>query len=147
MQTERLILRSLKRADLPAIQRLVNDRAISRNFSNFPYPFTGRDAKSFFDFVQTGQKRKTMAAFVMVRRSDDQILGMTRLDSIDRVNKNAELFFWVGTEYQGRGYASEAVKCVLRYAFATLKLRIVVKTWIQTRRSPASRNQKRQAVD
>jgi len=122
MQTERLLLRPILTADLPMLQQLANDRTRSRNFSDFPYPFTKKDASSFLSYIRRGQRKKTLRAFAVVDQRSNTFLGVIRLDAINARHKRAELFFWIGKKHQGNGYGLEAASGLLTYAFRTMKL-------------------------
>jgi RimJ/RimL family protein N-acetyltransferase len=41
---------------------------------------------------------------------------------IEAAHARAELGFWIGVPYWGRGYATEAARAVVKYAFETRKL-------------------------
>ena len=57
--------------------------------------------------------------------SDITIVGQCGLTSIDYVNGNAEYSMLIGPEHQGNGYATMAMKELLRVAFDVLRLHLV----------------------
>jgi RimJ/RimL family protein N-acetyltransferase len=61
-------------------------------------------------------------ALAIERREDQQLLGTVGFKGIDRTSAQAELGFWIGVEYWGRGYATEAALALLSYGFGTLGL-------------------------
>jgi RimJ/RimL family protein N-acetyltransferase len=50
------------------------------------------------------------------------LIGCASLRDIDREHLQAELGFWIGREWWGHGYATEAATAVIRFGFDTLGL-------------------------
>jgi ribosomal-protein-alanine N-acetyltransferase len=64
-----------------------------------------------------------MCAFVICLVEDRRIIGVCNLSQIFRGNlQQAFLGYWVGAAFSGRGYMTDALRLVLRYAFEDLKL-------------------------
>lgn len=55
-------------------------------------------------------------------KATGQIIGMISLMNVSEKNRNAEIGYWLGKKYWGKGYATEAVSLILRYGFKELKL-------------------------
>jgi RimJ/RimL family protein N-acetyltransferase len=60
-----------------------------------------------------------MLSFVARLRDDDRFVGVASLKHTP--NKEWSLGFWVATPEAGRGYATEAARAVMNYAFSELK--------------------------
>ena len=60
--------------------------------------------------------------FTITTRADAQLIGAVGLREIDTEHCQAEMGFWIGVEWWGRGYVTEAAKKVIAYAFQELKL-------------------------
>jgi [ribosomal protein S5]-alanine N-acetyltransferase len=50
------------------------------------------------------------------------LVGVIGLKSIDQVNKKANLGYWIGEEYWGKGIATKNVQLIIFYAFSELGL-------------------------
>ena len=62
-------------------------------------------------------------AFLIVRNSDDVLLGGLTLANIRRgVAQAGSLGYWMGQPFAGHGYMTAAVRAVIPFAFATLRL-------------------------
>jgi RimJ/RimL family protein N-acetyltransferase len=49
------------------------------------------------------------------------LVGTIGIKDIDYVNKKANIGYWIGKQYQGKGIATECIKLVVNYAFDVLK--------------------------
>jgi [ribosomal protein S5]-alanine N-acetyltransferase len=62
-------------------------------------------------------------AFLIFRRSDDALVGGLTLANIRRgVAQAGSLGYWMGRPHTRKGYMSAAVRAVIPFAFATLRL-------------------------
>lgn len=57
--------------------------------------------------------------------NDLSICGVAGLTDIRPVHKTAEFSILIGSEYQRKGYATQALKEVLKYGFTQLKLNLI----------------------
>jgi RimJ/RimL family protein N-acetyltransferase len=110
LETERLVLRRPTLADVKAIARLANDRRIAQNTSRIPHPYAVSDAEIFIQFVAQ-QPRDTN--FVILR--GDDLVGTIGID-LGKPDV-PEIGYWLGVPYWGQGYATEAARAVIDYAF------------------------------
>ena len=129
LETERLILRAPRRGDAKAIASLVNDLRIAANTAHIPHPYGVADAEQF---IATVNKSRGEACFVVLL--EGKLIGMC---SIDRRGDNFELGYWYGVAYWGRGFATEAARAVIDYAFGELEHEALVSGARVT--NPASR--------
>ncbi|ETR77591.1 N-acetyltransferase GCN5 [Afipia sp. P52-10] len=110
LETERLELRRPTLADVKAIARLANDRRVAQNTARIPFPYSQTDAERFVHSV-AAQPRDT--TFLITRLGDP--LGVAAID-IGR-GGCPELGYWLGVPYWGQGYATEAARAMIDYAF------------------------------
>jgi ribosomal-protein-alanine N-acetyltransferase len=113
---EKCILRPYERGDELSIVRHANSRGVWMNLRDrFPHPYTPADARAWIE-VQTRQREENNWAIEV----DGHVVGGIGLDPRDDVNRlSAEIGFWLGEAYWGRGIMTEAVGAVTRYAFHT----------------------------
>lgn len=114
LETQRLVLRAPRLEDAKAIAALASDRRIAENTRRIPHPYTRVDAEDFIASVNTGRGEE---AFV-VTLADGTLIGACGLTLID--GPAPELGYWIGVPHWGRGYATEAVRAVIDYAFTDL---------------------------
>lgn len=131
LETERLLLRRPTLADVKAITHLANDRRIAENTRRLPHPYSQDHA---IDFVRgiANQQRET----VFLIENNHKPVGMVGIDWRDE--GRPELGYWLGVEYWGRGFATEAVRAAIDLAFEEFEIE-VLKSGARVA-NPASRN-------
>jgi RimJ/RimL family protein N-acetyltransferase len=113
LETERLTLRAPRRGDVKAIARLANDNRVAENTARLPHPYRTDDAENF---VASVNREVGEATFVI--SLDHELIGTCGAGMRDNT---AEIGCWLGVPYWGRGYATEAVRAVIDYAFGELE--------------------------
>jgi [ribosomal protein S5]-alanine N-acetyltransferase len=115
---ERIVLRPIERGDAPAIRRWMNDPAITQWLSH-SLPMSEADAG---DWIEQVSRAKTVFAFgILVEGS--ALVGFNTIHSVNWQHRTAMTGTIIGErEYWGRGYATEARKLLLDYAFNSLDL-------------------------
>jgi RimJ/RimL family protein N-acetyltransferase len=110
LETERLTLRRPTLADVKAITRLANDRRIAENTRRLPHPYLHDHA---VQFVNAQAHAGSETVFLIER--DFQPIGMV---GIDWPKPDApELGYWLGVDSWGQGFATEAARAVIDFAF------------------------------
>lgn len=62
-------------------------------------------------------------SFLIFRQNDDALLGGITLSNVRRgVAQTASIGYWVGARFSQQGYMTEAIACILRFAFKDLQL-------------------------
>lgn len=117
---ERVYLRGLEEADLTSEYfQWFNDLETCRYNSHGTFPNSDRRMREYFERAQAGGD---LVVFAIIDRATDHHIGNASLQSIDWINRNAEIAFIIGHEYGGNGYGTEAGQLVIRYVFERLNL-------------------------
>ena len=107
IETERLTLKQLGIADKEQLIDLIGDFRVSKTVSNVPHPYTDEDAEYWLNSVNTSEfKLNIFRNSVLIGG-----IGLTPED-----DDYCELGYWLGFEYWGKGYATEACNALLNYA-------------------------------
>lgn len=122
IKTEHFILRPFKMSDAELVVENVNDKKIYRHTLVIPYPYTLKDAKQWFRKVINNQRKKIPESVVFAIEIDRQAVGSISINKIKREHK-AEIGYWLGEKYQGKGIMTQAIKEITKYGFGELKLR------------------------
>jgi RimJ/RimL family protein N-acetyltransferase len=107
-------LRSWRAEDAPAVAALANDRRIARNLRDaFPHPYGLDDARAFL----AAAAARVPDSFLAIEVSGEVAggIGYTLHSDVERVG--AEVGYWLGVDFWGRGIATSALRAVSRHAF------------------------------
>jgi ribosomal-protein-alanine N-acetyltransferase len=113
------LLRPLVAGDAPDIARHANDYGVWQNLRDrFPHPYSERDAMEYIAMV-AAQPVQTGFGIVV---DDEAAGGIGLMLGSDIARRTAEIGYWVGRQYWGRGVMVEAVRATTQFAFAELAL-------------------------
>lgn len=116
LETARLKLRPYSNADIPELLPLIGAHEVAATTLRIPHPYTEDDARSFIAMMAENPNRMWLA--VTLRNDGRQIGGMGL--TLDLQNQHAELGYWLGVAYWGKGFATEAAREMVRYGFESL---------------------------
>ncbi|MCD6226865.1 GNAT family N-acetyltransferase [Candidatus Micrarchaeota archaeon] len=119
---ERIILKKLRLSDALDIYKNLQDKEMVKWTLNIPWPYKKQDAVKWIRNTHYRIKKREEYVFGIILKDGDKLIGAISLMHIDWKNKNAEVGYWLGRKYWGKGYATEAVKLILKFAFRRLRL-------------------------
>jgi RimJ/RimL family protein N-acetyltransferase len=125
LQGNLIRLRSLRRSDAASIQWHADNRKISRNVPLLPNPYTLKDAQRWIRTSQRLSRTGQGYNFGIVDNELGSVVGCIGLKNINLHDKNAEVGYWLGERFWGKGYVSEALSLVVGFVFGQLRLRRV----------------------
>ena len=117
LETARLKLRPYSEADIAELLPLIGTREVAATTLRIAHPYTEQDARTFFALAQDPEK----IWLAITLRSDGRLIGGIGL-RLERQHDRGELGYWLGVQYWGQGYATEAAREMLRYGFEELGL-------------------------
>ncbi|MCJ1655441.1 GNAT family protein [Staphylococcus sp. NRL 16/872] len=114
-------LRALKQSDSNLILNwMKNDKL--RYLIGTVYPITELEHENWF---QNRMLEKDNRMFVIELENETSI-GIIGFKNLDWVNRNAELFIYIGEEaYWGKGYGTQALELMTKFAFNSLNLHML----------------------
>ena len=108
-------VRSWEWRDRDAIVRYANNPNVSINLRDrFPHPYTVNDARRWLDSI-VGREPETNFAIAVAGEAVGGI-GFTLQNDVER--RAAEIGYWLGEEFWGRGIATDVLIAVSEHAFA-----------------------------
>jgi ribosomal-protein-alanine N-acetyltransferase len=106
-------VRSWAADDVVSLIEQANNRRIWENLRDrFPYPYTRSDAVAFIRRVRSSLPETSFA--IEVDNAAVGGIGFMLQHDVERVS--AEIGYWLGESYWGRGICTEAVRAVTAYA-------------------------------
>src|SRR5213592_1440839 len=118
LKLARCTLRPWRVGDETSLVRNANNRRVWHNLSRLPHPDTRQDADAWIARAST---HVPVVGFAIV--VDGGAVGGIGVElGRDVFLRSAEVGYWLGEPYWGRGIATEALRAVTEYAFATFDL-------------------------
>jgi ribosomal-protein-alanine N-acetyltransferase len=103
------------------VQHLAGDRAIAAGTLLIPHPYPERAAETWIATHADAWEREEALDLAIQRIADGALVGAIGL-GLELDHGRAQLGYWVGRPYWGEGYATEAARELVRYAFEELGL-------------------------
>jgi RimJ/RimL family protein N-acetyltransferase len=107
-------VRDWRRGDEASLVRHADNRNIWINLRDrFPHPYTKRDAAQWMAYVRSGPPDTNFAIAV----DGDAVGGIGFVVQPDVHRISAEIGYWLGEAYWGRGIMTEVLRAVTAFAF------------------------------
>ena len=107
------LLRPLTEQDAPSLAHRANNRKIWRNLRDaFPHPYSERDALEFIASINEQPGPPVLG--IVVAGNAVGTVGVRLKEDIE--TGSAEIGYWLGEEFWGRGITTEALRAMVDYA-------------------------------
>lgn len=105
--------------DAKDLAELANNKNIAQFMADvFPHPYTIENAKTFIAFATSNPNSKIFAIIF-----DSKPVGSIGLHlQTDILRKNAEIGYWLGEQYWGKGIITQAVPQMIDYGFKNMDI-------------------------
>lgn len=109
-------IREWRIEDSADLAKMLNNKNIMNNLRDgLPYPYTEKDAKDYINSMLSADITKTYAFAITL---DDVVIGSIGVFRCENIHsKTAEMGYYIGEPYWGKGYGTSAVKQVCGYIF------------------------------
>ena len=136
LTTERLILRPFSPTDASQVQRMAGAREIASVTKNIPHPYPDGAAETWIATHQERYETGQGLSLAVTLAGTGELMGAIGLVSISEAHRRGVIGYWMGVDYWGRGYCTEAGRRLVRFAFEDMDLHRVVSHHLA--RNPAS---------
>jgi ribosomal-protein-alanine N-acetyltransferase len=128
LKTERLFLRPPSIDDEEELYHLMSDSNLTRFLTWEPHTSIETTKSLIQNLIVAQQNDKGYHWCVCLT---DEIIGLVSLIDVKRKIRTwtlnrAELSYWIGTHFQGKGYATEACKKVIEFGFSKLDFHKII---------------------
>lgn len=120
LETERLILRTFEDGDAPYVFELRKDPEVTYNLLSDTQ--SEDEAVSWVARCQGSVGEKQSYPMAIVSKEDGRLMGMCGLFRVSWEHMRAELIYWLGKAFWGKGYITEAAWGMIRFGFEELGL-------------------------
>ncbi len=120
LTTNRLLLRPFSANDAPDVHRLVGEREIASTTLNIPHPYEQGMAETWIAKHEPAWEHGELATFAITEPSEGLVgaIGLV----VELAHQRAEVGYWIGLPFWGRGYATEALSALIAFGFTQLSL-------------------------
>ncbi len=119
MSNSNIQIRPLELSDIQQLTKLANNKKVWDNLKDyFPYPYTEKDAAFFINLTQEHNPKQSFGI-----EFNNELCGVISLIvQEDIYRKSAEIGYWIGEPYWGKGIMTKAVELITQYGFEKLNL-------------------------
>lgn len=123
METQRLILRPFEDRDIAPFSAYRSDPEVAR-YQGWEAPFSMQQAEQFVAAEKTKQHLQPgqWVQLAVEIKSTGEMIGDCAFYCLENDLQQAEIGFTLARPFQGKGYATEAIACLLDYLFGNLEL-------------------------
>lgn len=119
MDNKSVQIRSLKSSDKSTLATLANNKKVWDNLRDYiPYPYVENDAEYFINITKQQNPKQTFA--IEYKGDLCGVIGL--VIQTDVYSQSAEIGYWIGEPYWGKGIATKAVELITAYGFDELDL-------------------------
>ncbi|MBD3290921.1 GNAT family N-acetyltransferase [candidate division KSB1 bacterium] len=122
LETERLILRPFELSDAADVQRYAGDYEVAKMTTNIPHPYEDGMAEEWIGTHEKQFVEKSELTLAITHKQEKYLIGAIGLVRIKKEHQHAEMGYWIGKPFWGKGYCTEAARAMLDYSFNSLNL-------------------------
>lgn len=120
LETPRLVLRAIASSDAESVLRICSSLEVAKNMLTAPHPYTPADAQSFLGRCKAMFDQRDGYVWAITKKAPDGNSG----EHIGNIglhcawdHQHAEVGYTFGVPEWGKGYATEALRAVIAFAF------------------------------
>ncbi len=121
LETERLLLRKIEQSDYKGVFEYASNPEVTKYLLWSPHEniyFT----KAYLKEVQKHYKKQNFFDWGITLKGQNKVIGTCGFSSFNIQNNTGEIGYVLGSEYWGRGIATEAAAAVIDFGFKVLRL-------------------------
>lgn len=122
IKTPRMILRPFNLSDAQEVQRQAGHPDVAATTATIPHPYPDGLAEQWIAGHAKVFEAGTGIEWAMIEAQSGKLVGCISLMGISKTHQRGEIGYWVGKEFWGQGFCTEATKAVIQYSFEQLKL-------------------------
>ena len=124
IETQRLLLRPFVLQDAGDLQILVSNYNIAKMTRSIKHPYKDGMAEAWIAKQERAWDEKSSLNYAIILKQSNKLIGGVGLVGIN--NEVAEIGYWVGEPYWGKGFCTEAVRALIKLCFDELNIKKVV---------------------
>lgn len=121
IETKRLILRKLKKIDVNDIYEIYSDEESSRYDDWEPMKDISRAEMLIANSIRYFDNKEALR-YAIEPKLVNKVVGVACIYEFEEINNKCIIYFQISRQEWNKGYASEAVQALIKYAFEILQL-------------------------
>lgn len=122
LSNDSLLLRAAEPEDLEIMYQMENNPDLW-NVSSITVPYSRYTLKEYLATSQNDVFADKQLRLMLVRKEDNKVMGAVDLTDFVPLHSRAAIGIVVLKEFQGKGYARQAIELLMRYVFDFLHLK------------------------
>ncbi|HEY2375574.1 MAG TPA: GNAT family protein [Gemmatimonadaceae bacterium] len=122
LTSERLVLRAFTLDDGPVVEQLAGVREVADTTLSIPHPYPAGGGASWIGTHADAWNQAGQLALAICQRTGSRNLVGAISVHVEEHYRHGEIGYWIGKEQWGKGYATEAARALVAYAFTELGL-------------------------
>lgn len=121
LKSERLVLQPFKISDASRVQELAGDIEVARTTSGIPHPYPLETAETWISNHSNNIETGNAYPLAIILKDNGMLIGTMTL-RVDKQHNKGELAYWIGRNYWGNGFATEAARAIMDFGFIEINL-------------------------
>lgn len=127
LKSERLFFREITKEDVIDMFEIYSDPETAR--FDWYYPIESMDkAREIIDNFQEAYDEKEEITWGVVKKDDNKLIGYCCLGDFEEGPRSCEIGYGFNREYWNKGYGTEAVNVLVKYAFEEMNINRIAGT-------------------
>lgn len=122
IKTNRLILRRFIYEDADDMLKIWVSKPEIQYMYSEPIYTTKNEVNELLDKYISGYANKNTYRWAIIESKSQKCIGQIAFYLVDTKNHFAEIEYCIGTDFQRKGYMTEAVNAIIKYGFEEIKL-------------------------
>ena len=119
---DKIILRAIEIKDNDLLLAMINDPDMEYRLGGWSFPVS---AQNQADWASSLKHNTNILRCVIETRDTREAIGAAMLTEIDYKNGNAEIHIKLANMHRGKGYGTDTIQTIVRYAFEELRLHLI----------------------
>lgn len=119
MKKDSIKLRPFALSDIERLAQLANNKNVWDNLRDYiPHPYSEKDAEEYIIFCNNQNPMTNFA----IEYKDELVGSIGLILQKDVYRKSAEIGYWIGEPFWGKGIVTKAVELMVEYGFQNLDI-------------------------
>lgn len=121
LESDRLILRPLKHGDEPCLMEIYSDKEASLLDDWVPWENISSATEMIRNSTSDYENKKCLT-LGLIQKDTNKLIGCCGFFAFDEWNKKCVIFYQINRLEWNKGYATEAIKQIVKFAFETIEV-------------------------